>query len=397
MSDTQTIDTAEHQREAQRVNKTVSLADGLLAIAKLIVGIMTASNALIADGVHSLADLLTDMIILAATHYGRRAPDEDHPYGHGRIETMASLWLGVVLAVVAGAMIWESLQKLLQGHIAQEASIWAIVITLIALAVKEGLYHWTMHIAIRQNSPLLKASAWHSRTDSASSLIVLVGLVGTWFGWTWLDPLAALLVALMIAKISIDTLWPASKELVDTALPAEQMQALAASVTPIPELQGLHDLRARRLGAEISLDVHLQVAPTISVTEAHEIGMAVTQEFRQQLPNLADVTFHIDTENDREEDHQHREHLPLRTDIIHLLNERWGSDPCWKQRTHLAIHYRHNAETGQRHIDIELFCPHDIHSEESHELSIETPTQRLNAAIRDIYWIGTLSVWIAAD
>ncbi|MGJ8513654.1 cation diffusion facilitator family transporter [Carnimonas bestiolae] len=377
------------QQEAQRVNLATVVTDALLAVMKLVVGSLTFSNALIADGIHSLADLLTDIIVMGATHFGRRAPDDDHPYGHGRIETMASLWLGVVLCVVAGAMIWESAQRLWMGESVHFASLWAVAATLIALLAKEALFHWTMRIAKRQQSPLLEASAWHSRSDSLSSLIVLVGLIGTWFGWFWLDSLAALLVALLVAKIGFDTLWQAGRELIDTGLPEEQLAELRGCANDIPDLKDLHDLRARRIGGDISLDVHLQVESNISVTEAHEIGMAFTSRLRQQRDSLRDITFHIDYENDAEEEWGVTTQLmPLRNEITELLNRCWEGLPCWQEHIHLGLQYRRLRDKSARCIDLDIYLPPQ---------TPEVPPATLRTLANNPPWLGDIRLWHASS
>ncbi len=377
------------QREAQRVNLATVFTDALLALIKLVVGSLTFSNALIADGIHSLADLLTDIIVMGATHFGRRAPDHDHPYGHGRIETMASLWLGVVLSVVAGAIIWESVQQLWLGESAHYASIWAVAATIVALVAKEALFHWTMRIAKRQQSPLLEASAWHSRSDSLSSLIVLVGLVGTWFGLFWLDSVAALLVALLVAKIGFDTLWQAGRELIDTGLPEDQLAELRACANNIPDLKGLHDLRARRIGGDISLDVHLQVESDISVTEAHEIGMAFTARLRQQRDCLRDITFHIDYENDAAEEWGVTTRLmPLRSEITALLDHCWKELPCWREHIHLGLQYRRLPGEPTRRIDLDIYLPEETPA---------TPSDTLRTLAGSPSWLGDIRLWHAND
>lgn len=373
------------QREAQRINLCTAIADGALSLLKLVIGGLTFSNALVADGIHSLADLFTDLIVYVATHFGRRAPDEDHPYGHGRIETMASLWLGVVLSVVAGALIWESAQKLWQHDLPASASGWAIVATLIALLAKEGLFQWTIRIARRQQSSLLKASAWHSRSDSASSLIVLVGLLGTRMGWTWLDPTAALLVALLVAKIGFDTLWEAGRELIDTTLPEDELQGLHDAAQNVDEVIGVHDLRARRVGNDISLDIHLQVANTLSVSEAHEIGMAATRALRQKQPLARDITFHIDYEDDTDPKlRAQTPALPLREEIIAALDQCWKQEQCWQQRQDVVLHYRRLSGGPKRCIDIDIHLPGPVS---------DVSQPRLKQLADTLPWLGEIQLW----
>lgn len=378
-----------HRRQAQRINLVTALADTLLGLLKIVIGVLASSGALIADGIHSLADLVTDLMVLIATHFGRRAPDKDHPYGHGRIETIASLGLGVLLVAVAGVMAWDSLQSLFASP-SITMGYWAIAVTAVALVVKEAIFHWALRTAKKQRSPLLEASAWHSRSDSLSSLIVLVGLLGSLFGLQWLDPIAAIAVSLLVAKIGLDTLWHASRELIDTTLSDEEMASIRQSAMCVSELKDLHDLRARRIGSSIALDVHFCVDCDLSVSEAHEIGNVVTANIRQQQQDIRDITFHIDVEDDHLSSHMGCDTLPLRNHVHETLSQHAHDLVCWQQHTRLLLHYREHSVEAPRHIDIELFipehCPFDA-------AQLETLRHRLHG----IPWIGHIAVWRATD
>lgn len=385
MDDTQ----QQHRRQAQHINLVTALADTLLGVLKIIVGLLASSGALVADGIHSLADLVTDLMVLIATHFGRRAPDKDHPYGHGRIETIASLGLGVLLVAVAGVMAWDSLQSLFASP-SLSMGYWAIAVTGIALIVKEAIFHWTLRAAKKQRSPLLEASAWHSRSDSLSSLIVLIGLIGSMFGLQWLDPIAAIAVSLLVAKIGLDTLWHASRELIDTTLSDDEMTAIHRSAMCVPELKDLHDLRARRIGSSIALDVHFCVDCDLSVSEAHEIGNVVTANIRRQQQDIHDVTFHIDVEDDHLTSHMGCDTLPLRSHVREVLSQHAHDLACWQQHTRMLLHYREHSAHASRHIDIELFipehCPFDAPT-------LTTLRQRLQA----VSWLGHITVWRATE
>src|SRR5690554_3781260 len=169
-------------REAQRVTLIGAGVDLVVGVLKLVAGLLVGSAALIADAIHSFSDLVTDGFVLAATHFGRQAPDDDHPYGHGRIETLATLVLGSVLIFVAGGIAWASLIRLWAGDPIPAPGIWAIGIALLALVAKEWIYHYTLRVARRVKSRLLEANAWHSRTDALSTVVVLVGLLAAQFG-----------------------------------------------------------------------------------------------------------------------------------------------------------------------------------------------------------------------
>ncbi|MEC9304558.1 MAG: cation diffusion facilitator family transporter, partial [Pseudomonadota bacterium] len=185
-------------QEAKRVTYIGAWLDGLLSIIKVAVGFFVGSAALIADGIHSLSDLVTDGFVLAAIHYGRQEPDNDHHYGHGRIETLTTLLLGSVLIFVAGGIAWSSVDRLLSGTEVGAPGALAIVIAILALISKEWIFRYTMRVAKRLKSKLLEANAWHSRSDALSTAVVLVALVGAQFGLGWLDAVAAIIVGLMV-------------------------------------------------------------------------------------------------------------------------------------------------------------------------------------------------------
>ncbi|MGO2415004.1 MAG: cation diffusion facilitator family transporter, partial [Cobetia crustatorum] len=217
---------ASAKREAQRITLIGAVLDGILGVAKLIIGKMVGSQALIADGIHSLSDLVTDAFVLVATHYGRQAPDHSHPWGHERIETLGTLVLGSLLLAVAGAIGWEGILRswaLIFGTLtAPLPGVLGIGIAVISLIGKEWIFRATLKVAHRQKSKLLEANAWHSRSDALSTVAVLVGLIGTQLGAGWLDGIAAIVVGVMVGKIGVSLAWEASRELIDTALPREQ-------------------------------------------------------------------------------------------------------------------------------------------------------------------------------
>ncbi|MCG6656669.1 cation transporter [Halomonas campisalis] len=331
---------ARDTREAKRATYIAAWLDGVLGFAKVIVGALVGSAALVADGIHSFSDLITDGFVLAATHYGRQGPDHDHHYGHGRIETLATLLLGSVLIFVAGAIAWSSLQRLFAGTHIAAPGIWAMLLALAALLAKEALFHYTMRIAKRVRSKLLEANAWHSRSDVLSTAVVLVALVGAQFGVGWLDAVAAVIVGLLVGKVGWDLLWESARELVDTALPEDAQQQMHEMACSVPGVRGVHDLRTRQSAGHAMVDLHVVVAPRISVSEAHEIGNEVSRRLRRSYPALSDVTFHIDPEDDEGEGDPSRfPGLPLRPEVEQALAARWSSLPCWPQIRDIRLHY----------------------------------------------------------
>src|SRR5690554_2401552 len=316
---------SEGAAEARKVTLIGAAIDFVIGLAKLVAGLIVGSGALVADGIHSFSDLITDVFVLAAIHFGRQAPDDDHPYGHGRIETLATLALGSILIFVAGGIAWASLVRLRSGEDIAAPGAWAIGMAVIALLAKEWIFRYTLRVAKRVNSPLLEANAWHSRSDALSTVVVLAGLIAAQFGAGWLDAVAAVVVGVMIGHIGGRLMWESSRELIDTALPEQEQREMHAVAEGVPGVHGVHDLRTRTLGSQVLLDLHIVVSPRITVSEAHEIGNEVCRRLREAFPRLADVTFHIDPEDDSQElEHSLRPGLPLRGDVEGILNNIWG-------------------------------------------------------------------------
>jgi cation diffusion facilitator family transporter len=337
-----------------RVTVVGAIVDALLGVGKIAIGWLAQSSALIADGVHSLSDLGTDVLVVLAARWSQEAPDANHPYGHERIETLATLGLGGVLLVVAGGILLDSVQRLLAGDAMVVAGTAAFVITILSIVAKEGLFRYTLHYAKLLNSKLLEANAWHSRTDSLSSIAVLLGLIGVALGYTWLDALAALVVAALIAKVALELLWEAMAELVDTALPEETVAAMHHTAMTVPGLRDVHHIRTRTMGGKTMLDMHLQVDPKISVSEGHEVGCWVAATLREAFPDIGDITFHVDPEDDADMDQDAPMSLrPLRPEVEAQLRSDWGA-LCEIQG--LQLHYLRGR------IDVDLTTPTVVHA-----------------------------------
>ncbi|WP_445157449.1 cation diffusion facilitator family transporter [Halomonas sp. E14] len=377
------LDRGAQTREAHKVTLIGAVIDLIVGLLKLVTGLLVGSAALVADGIHSFSDLVTDGFVVAATHYGRQEPDSNHPYGHGRIETLATLMLGSVLIFVAGGIAWASLMRLIGGEPFVAPGAWAIGVAVVALVAKEWIFRYTLRVARRVKSRLLEANAWHSRSDALSTVVVLVSLVAAQFGAGWVDALAAIVVGIMVGQVGWRLMWESSRELIDTALPEAErtrMQALAESV---PGVESVHDLRTRSLGSQNVLDLHIVVAPRLTVSEAHEIGNAVSRRLREAFTDLAEVTFHIDPEDDAgETEHSLRPGLPLRQDVETMLDDAWHACPAWQQRVAVDLHYLADR------IDISVY------------VGVLPPQQSLDGAARDLResslslpWVGRLRVW----
>lgn len=309
-------------REIVRVTLIGSAFDFLLGVAKIIGGLIGNSSALIADGVHSLSDLLTDFMVIYASSHAHREADEEHPYGHGRIETLATVGLGIALLVVAVGISWDAINRLFHPETLWQPGVLALVIAAISIVVKEGLYHYSMTIAKKFRSNMLKANAWHSRSDAISSVIVVIGVAGSMAGLDYLDAIAAVGVALMIAKISWELVWHSVRELIDTGLEPERVAAIRNSILNVDGVTALHILRTRRMGSDALVDVHIQVPPTVSVSEGHHISEVVRERVIDEIDEVADVMVHIDPEDD--ETAAPNLHLPMRQAILNKLKVAWS-------------------------------------------------------------------------
>ena len=373
----------QHIREAHKVTLIGAALDTLLGIAKIIVGWLSQSHALIADGIHSLSDLLTDALVIVATYYGRQAPDKEHPYGHARFETLGTLILSSLLIAVAGAIAYDSLLRLLNPDSLKIPTWPALVVAAISIISKEWIFRYTLHIAKKIKSDLLKANAWHSRSDALSSIVVFIGIGGSMLGLHWLDQVAALVVGVMVAHIGWKLMSDSLKDLLDTALPEEETQKITDLTCRIAEVKGVHSLRSRKVGDQVFLDIHLQVDPTISVSEGHQIGMKVITLLHQQHDLGYDITFHIDAEDDSQRSYKDRPALPLRHELLLNLQHAWQPLGITPASSQLVLHYLNNR------VDIDLYLqaplPDGINKE------------RLTRALTEYPWVGQLNLWHSYD
>ncbi len=265
----------------------------VLVLLQITAGLFTGSQALIADGIHSLTDLVSDFVVLLAGHHSRKQADEDHQYGHQRYETAASLALGALLLAVGIGMLFTAAHKIQDYGHTPPVHVAALWVALTALLSKELLFRYMLRIAQRVRSSLLVANAWHARSDAASSLVVALGIVGNLAGFTLLDPVAAAVVGLMVSRTGWGFFWSALHDLMDRAVSTEETQAIRTTLMTTPGVQGLHDLRTRRMGDMTLVDVHLEIDGDITVTEGHAIATAARQRVLE-VHHVLDVMTHVD-------------------------------------------------------------------------------------------------------
>ena len=242
-----------------------------LSAAQIATGIVSSSQGLIADGVHSLSDLIADGVVLLANRESSKEADAEHPYGHHRFETVASLILGLLLLMTGIGIAWSGVGKLLHPETIQRVGIAALWVALCALVAKECLFRYMLHTARRLQSSLLVANAWHARSDAASSLVVSLGIIGNLAGYPILDPLAAVVVGLVIMKMGGAFSYHALHDLVDRSAETTQVDAIRQTLLTTPGVRDIHDLRTRKMGDLIAVDVHFEVDGDITVREGHDI------------------------------------------------------------------------------------------------------------------------------
>ena len=335
-------------RDIRTVTIVGAVVDLLLGITKILAGVAASSQALIADGIHSFSDLATDFLVLFAAKHAHREADEEHPYGHGRIETVATVLLGVSLVLVAVGISFDAVRRLLDPELLLHPGWLALVVALVSVAAKEIIYRYTARVARRLRSKMLLANAWHSRSDAISSIVVVIGVAGTMAGFPFLDAVAAVVVALMIAKIGWDLLWNSLQELIDTALDSEEVDAIRNTILSVNGVRACHMLRTRHSGSDVLADVHILVDPVLSVSEGHQIGETVRRTLIDNSEYVSDVTVHIDPEDDEHASPCH--HLPLRNEILRRLGEQWQEIDFEADIDRVILHYL----DGRIHVDVFL-------------------------------------------
>ena len=265
----------------------------VLTAVQVTVGILAKSQALVADGLHSLSDLVADFVVLLAGRHSQKDADADHPYGHQRYETAASLVLGVMLLAVGVGMLWVAMRKLESPETVATVHVAALWVAGGALVAKELLFRYMLRAAKRIKSSMLVANAWHARSDAASSLVVGIGIIGNLAGSPILDPIAALIVGFMVGKMGWGFSWDALHDLMDRAVDEQEVAAIRQTLLETPGVSAVHDVRTRKMGDMILVDAHLEVDATITVEAGHDIAVAARTRVLQRHRVLNLMT-HID-------------------------------------------------------------------------------------------------------
>ncbi len=317
-----------------------AVANIILSLIKCIAGWLGNSHALFADGMHSLSDLLADTIVLLASKFGNRAADKKYPYGHERIETAATI-------AVAGFLIFAALGIIVSGtkHIIDSGTNtyihpYVLWIAVLALVINESIYWITLSVAKKIRSEMLIAHAWHRRSDAATSLIVLIGIIGSMLGIHYLDGVAAIVVGLFILRMGWKMGKNSFEELIDRGLDETELQKIKEAIRSIEGVRTLHQLRTRLMAGKIFADVHIIVDPFISVSEGHYIGDQVYLVLEKNFPTIEDITVHVDSEND--EFDQNTRLMPSRKSVLKKLESLKQQLPEYEFLHLKNIHYLQN-------------------------------------------------------
>ncbi|MYZ51864.1 cation diffusion facilitator family transporter [Malikia spinosa] len=274
----------------------------VLTLLQIAAGIFSKSQGLIADGIHSLSDLVADFVVLLAGHHSRKDADADHPYGHHRFETAASLVLGLLLLAVGLGMLWSAVHKLESPETVPQVHVLALWVAGGALVSKELLFRYMLAVAKRVKSSMLVANAWHARSDAASSLVVGIGIIGNLAGYPILDPIAALIVGAMVTRMGWGFSWEALHDLMDRAVDEEEVAAIRQTLLDTPGVEGVHDVRTRKMGDMIVVDAHLEVDARLNVEAGHDITVEARNRVLQRHRVLNLMT-HLDPWHKPDLDH----------------------------------------------------------------------------------------------
>ncbi len=302
-------------QETKKATIVGMFVNASLAFIKMLIGAVGRSPALFADGVHSLSDLISDVMVLFAAKYANKGEDENHPYGHERIETLATLVLSALLIAVGFTIVYHSLATLYFGEY-QAPSLLTVVAAIISIFGNEFIYQYTTKIANKINSDILRVNAWHSRSDMWSSVVVLVGLVGALLGFVWMDALAAIVVCYMIVKMGVKWGYSAVAELIDEGVDEDTQSRIQQIISKVEGVQDFHCLRSRKMAGKIILDVHVLVDKYMTASEGHYIAEKVRTSVFYGIDNIKDITVHIDVVNHEDEFINPKDLEPSRINIL---------------------------------------------------------------------------------
>jgi cation diffusion facilitator family transporter len=286
--------------EVYRVTFIGFIVNILLTIFKFLAGFLGKSNAMIADAVHSLSDLISDIIVLIFVKIASKPIDENHRYGHGKFETFSTFVVGMILFVAGLGIIWDSISKIIQniqGDVPQAPTLLALSAAIVSIVFKELLFWYTFFKSKTLNSQILLANAWHHRSDALSSFATLIGISGAMFlgeQWRILDPIAAALVSFFIFKVSYKIVMPAVKDLLEQSLPKEIRSEIIQIASNVKHVQNPHNLKTRRIGNHYAIEMHIALDKNMTVEESHQITIIIENALKDRFGNETHIGIHVD-------------------------------------------------------------------------------------------------------
>ena len=294
------IPVEEREKRITRVTLLGSVVNLVLSVGKVLAGVFGHSAAMIADGIHSISDLASDIVVLVFVRISSKGEDRDHEYGHGKFETLATLIMSLILIVVAAQLMASGIRTIagvLSGEAIPSPKYIALVAAVVSIVSKEWLYRYTVKAGNELDSPVVVANAWHHRSDALSSVGSLVGIAGAMFlgsKWTMLDPLASCCISIAIFVVAVKMAVPSLKELLDVSLPQDMEQKIIAVSSAVPGVMNVHGLKTRRNGLSIIIEAHIVVDPSITVVQAHNIATAVEDALKHSFGNETQISLHIE-------------------------------------------------------------------------------------------------------
>lgn len=295
------------EKEIYKLTLWGSLVNFLLLVFKFVAGFVGNSAAMIADAVHSLSDFITDIIVILFVRVSSMPKDENHHYGHGKYETLATAIIGVVLFAVGVGILVNAVETIIDFFHGKELAapnIWALGAAAVSIVFKEALYHYTVYKGKNLNSNALMANAWHHRSDALSSIGTLLGISGAMFlgeKWRVLDPIAAFLVSIFILKVAIELTKASLEELLEKSLPKKTQEKILNIIHSFPEVKSPHNLRTRHIGSNIAIEFHIRMDGNLSLNEVHEITKRMENALKAEFGPLTHIGIHMEPINHEKE------------------------------------------------------------------------------------------------
>jgi len=375
------METDERNHVIKRVTITGAIVNSLLASSQITFGVIGQSQALLADGFHTLSDLLSDFIVLFAVKQSARAADEGHPYGHGRIETLATVILGFLLVTAGLGIGYRGIDSIISSRQSHPELV-TLIFAGLAILAKELLYHYTMRAAKKIHSSLLESNAWHHRSDALSSIVVFIGISSQLLGIPYMDSIAAIIVAILIIVMGYKLTSRAFAELIDTSLESELVGQVRSLIDSNECVREVHSLRSRSMGGLGYIDAEIRVNPRLTVSEAHYIAFSLEQAIKSSFPQIIDIRIHVDPLT--ESGHESVSSLPNRSEILQMLQSAWRDLPCSNQIEHIHLHYLKSQ------VEIDIVLPEEMAvSKESDQINrmIESTVKLESIGKVNIYFV----------